>query len=170
MKIKIAIKNRFTGSIIFEFETEKNTVAKTINEFLRLAAEKYERADLTDADLTDADLTDANLTNFRNDIWAILLQSNEVDNVLKALKEGKVNGSVYEGECACLVGTIANSKGCKYNDVDRLNGLKTDSNRPAERWFMQIQPEQTPENSNAVKLTVEWIEEFKRLLNIQKGI
>ena len=53
-KINITIKNRFTGSIIFE--SEKTTYREAIKEAIDTGA------DLTDADLTDADLTDANLT------------------------------------------------------------------------------------------------------------
>jgi DNA-directed RNA polymerase subunit L len=32
MKVKIEIKNRFTGKILFEFETENNTILKTLKE------------------------------------------------------------------------------------------------------------------------------------------
>ena len=53
-KINITIKNRFTGSIIFE--SEKTTYREAIKEAIDTGA------DLTDADLTDANLTRANLT------------------------------------------------------------------------------------------------------------
>ena len=33
--IKIQIKNRFTGSIIFEHEKENNTISETVKEFIR---------------------------------------------------------------------------------------------------------------------------------------
>lgn len=87
MKLKIEIRNRFTGKVIFEFETENNTISKTINEAVRLASEKGERADLSWADLSKA-----NLSVIKNDIWAILLRSNEVDFLLNSLKNGKVDG------------------------------------------------------------------------------
>lgn len=48
-KIKLQIKNRFTGSIIFEYEKENNTIAETVKEYIRHEIEdnnKY-RADLT---------------------------------------------------------------------------------------------------------------------------
>ena len=55
-KIRIQIKNRFTGSILFEYESENNTNKKTILEGVK------SRAVLTGADLTGAILTDADLT------------------------------------------------------------------------------------------------------------
>ena len=55
MKLKIEIKNRFTGKIIFEFETENNTVKTTLLEAY------LQRADLRGADLQGADLHGADL-------------------------------------------------------------------------------------------------------------
>ena len=55
MKIKIEIKNRFTGKILFEFETENNTTLKTLKEAVA------QKKDLTGADLTGADLRGADL-------------------------------------------------------------------------------------------------------------
>ena len=39
MKIKLSIKNRFTGSAIFEFETEENTIKKTVLEAIKQGAD-----------------------------------------------------------------------------------------------------------------------------------
>jgi uncharacterized protein YjbI with pentapeptide repeats len=63
MKTKLEIKNRFTGKIIFEFETENNSIRKTVQEYItqELKNGKY-RANLAGANLTDANLTRANLT------------------------------------------------------------------------------------------------------------
>ena len=139
------------------------------------------RADLTRADLTDADLTDAVLTGavltgavltgtiltravltpIRVDLFDVLLRApHEVSGLIQALRDGKVDGGIYEGDCACLVGTIANLQHCKYNEVPNLN---INSNRPAERWFLGIRRGDTPDNSNLVKITIEWIEEFQLL-------
>ena len=60
MKVKIEIKNRFTGKILFEFETENNTILKTLKEAIMRDAD-LRGADLSDADLRGADLSDANL-------------------------------------------------------------------------------------------------------------
>ena len=124
-------------------------------------------ANLTDADLTDADLTDANLTRadllrFKSDLWRVLLMNqNEIPGLKKALIEGKIDGTKYEGDCACLKGTIANVKGCTTYDA----GLIRNVSEPSEQWFLQIKEGQTPENSSVVKKTIEWIEEFERYTN-----
>ena len=61
MKVKIEIKNRFTGKILFEFETENNTILKTLKEAIMRGA--YLRgADLSGADLSGANLSGADLS------------------------------------------------------------------------------------------------------------
>ena len=59
-EIKISIKNRWTGSILFEYSSVDNTLAKTVTEALEGGANLC-GADLCDADLRDADLRGANL-------------------------------------------------------------------------------------------------------------
>ena len=54
-EIKVSIKNRWTGSILFEYSSVDNTLAKTVTEALK------GDADLRDADLRGADLRGANL-------------------------------------------------------------------------------------------------------------
>ena len=126
------------------------------------------RADLTDAnltdanlsraDLSDANLSDANLTLIRSDFQAVLASvPSEVPALRDALVAGKVDGSAYKGECACLVGTIANARHCPY---DAIPGLAPDSSRPAERFFLAIRKGDTPENSQFVARAVSWIDEF----------
>ena len=107
-------------------------------------------ADLGGADLRGADLrgaigVDAWYKTVRDDIRAVLdAAPDEVGGLLQALWSGKVNGSTYSGSCACLVGTIANIRGCDYTD---LIGLKPNSSRPAETWFLQIKTGDTPVTS-----------------------
>ena len=64
-EIKISIKNRWTGSIIFEYSSVDNTLAKTVAEALKGGANLREadliRADLRGADLREADLYGADL-------------------------------------------------------------------------------------------------------------
>ena len=69
-KIKIEIKNRWTGTIIFEYEKENNTIKDTLLEAIKSGAYlrgAYLRdADLRDADLSGADLSVADLSGAKN--------------------------------------------------------------------------------------------------------
>jgi hypothetical protein len=96
---------------------------------------------LSGAVLSGAVLSDAvespshPLWAFKQDLWSILdMAPQEVPGLRAALTEGRVDGSTYTGECACLVGTIANVRGV---DVE-LVGLPKDGHRPAEQWFLSI--------------------------------
>ena len=66
--IKIEIKNRFTGKIIFEFSKENNTIKDTVQEYIKKELESgksyanLRSADLRSADLRYADLRSANLS------------------------------------------------------------------------------------------------------------
>ena len=64
-KIKIQIKNRFTGNVLFEHESENNTIKETLENAVKNGADLYGAnlygADLYDADLRSADLRSANL-------------------------------------------------------------------------------------------------------------
>lgn len=75
-----------------------------------------------------------------------------------ALVDGKIDGSVYKGECACLKGTIANAR---HVDVDKFLGdLRPNSSEPAEVWFMSIHKGDTPESNQISGITKTWLEEF----------
>ena len=55
-QIKIEIRNRWTGNVLFEYSSDDNTIAQTV----RKAVES--RANLSDADLSGANLRDADLS------------------------------------------------------------------------------------------------------------
>ena len=61
-KVKIQIKNRWTGSILFEYEEEDNTIKDTLIEAVKNNAD-LRNADLSNADLSNADLRNADLRN-----------------------------------------------------------------------------------------------------------
>jgi hypothetical protein len=120
-------------------------------------------ADLRDADLSDADLSDADLGFFKTDFFDVLIRApREIAGLREALVAGRVDGSTYEGACACFVGTISNVRGVSYESLG--NGIKPNSSRPAERWFMSIRKGDTPETNQVSRVTVEWIDEFVGLL------
>ena len=63
--VKIEIRNRWTGTVLFEYKSEGNTIKKTLIEARKQGADLQDAdlrgADLQDADLQDADLQDADL-------------------------------------------------------------------------------------------------------------
>jgi alkylated DNA nucleotide flippase Atl1 len=81
----------------------------------------------------------------------------EVPALIAALKAGKVEGSTYEGECACLVGTLANARDVNYRQIESLS---PNASRPIERFFMSIGQGDTPDTNQFSKLALEWSEEW----------
>jgi len=129
----------------------------------KLAGAKLEGAKLAGAylrwaNLYGTDISRADLTAIRDDIGAVLdAAAAEVPALLAALREGRVDGSTYEGACACLVGTIAHAGGVDRNS---LGTITPDPSRPAERWFVALRPGDKPDRSQVAAITVEWIEQW----------
>ena len=75
-----------------------------------------------------------------------------------------MDGSTYTGDCACLVGTIANIRG---EDVYDDGQFERDASRPAEQWFAMIRKGDKPDTDTgggfASQKALEWAEEFQRL-------
>lgn len=133
----VEIKNRWNGAVICSPEAELLRVA-----VLEAVSRK--------TDLRGADLRGADLSPIRDDFFSILNATPaEVAGLRAALMAGRIDGSSYEGDCACLVGTIANIRHCRY---DAIPGLAPDSSRPAERFFLAIRRGRTPANSQFAKL------------------
>jgi uncharacterized protein YjbI with pentapeptide repeats len=122
----------------------------------RLDGARLDGASLDGASLDGASLDGARLTPIRDDLWAVLCSApKEVPGLRSALAEGRVDGSTYEGECACLVGTLANVRGCDFNAFE---SLRPNQERPAERFFLAIKKGDTPETSQFSKLALEWVD------------
>ncbi len=112
-------------------------------------------ANLSYANLRSANLSYANLSSVKDDFFKVLTDAKaEVAGLYDALLRGKIDGSTYSGECACLVGTIAN---VRHVNVETL---KCDSSREAEKWFMAINKGDVPRSNAVSKITKGWIEEF----------
>ena len=123
-------------------------------------------ADLRGANLRYADLSDADLRSFKADFWAILTTARkEIPGLISAIREGRIDGSTYSGECACLVGTIANVRHVSADTLER------DSSRPAEQWFFMIKKGDKPGDDSgggfALQQALEWAEEYCALSGVK---
>jgi uncharacterized protein YjbI with pentapeptide repeats len=121
-------------------------------------------ADLTRAALTRAALTGADLTGVKQDFLAEVLRlPNELEALCEALIAGKVDGSTYSGECACLAGTLAKAHGIAHYAGDDIEigsvTFHARSYSPREMFFRAICPGNTPDNSAAAKIALEWTQE-----------
>ncbi|MBZ9975502.1 pentapeptide repeat-containing protein [Mesorhizobium sp. BR-1-1-10] len=176
--MKFDIKHRFSGEVIFTAEINcaddasyslklglavRAAVSAQANlSEANLSWANLSEANLSWANLSEANLSEANLRAIKHDIWGVLLNAiPEVPALRQALIDGKVNGSTYSGQCACLCGTIANVRGCSYNDLD---GIEANSGSAAERFFLAIRTGDTPEKNQPAKLVVGWIDEFMGLI------
>ena len=181
------IYNRFTNEVIFEdgAETMRETV---INANLsganlsganlsgaNLSGANLRRADLSGADLSGANLSGANLsganlTPIKIDFFVVLLHGlPEIAFLKQNIISGNIDGSTYNGECACLSGTLYNGA-TLHNGVVEASVKKKiiscrDADRPIEVFFAAIKPGDTPENSQFSKLALEWLEEFEGLIS-----
>ena len=81
----------------------------------------------------------------------------EVEGLRAAIVEGRIEGSTYMGECACLVGTM--EKVAALNN-EKLVVLKRNQWRPAERFFLNISKGHTPENNQSSKIVLEWLDQW----------
>ena len=168
MKVKIEIKNRWTGKLIFEYESENNTIKETVLKAIEAKA-NLSWANLSKADLSEANLSWADLSVIKADFLYVLLNAKkEVGFLKQAVIDGKIDGSTYSGECRCLSGTIEKSA-IIHNGQDQEKNVKRildcrASTRPAERFFLAIRPNDTPENNQASKIVLGWIEQFEMLI------
>jgi uncharacterized protein YjbI with pentapeptide repeats len=96
---------------------------------------------LSDTNLSGANLSDANLRSFKADLWLTLVDAKaEIPMFIQSMLDGKIDGSQYEGECACLVGTLANVRGISYATAFPDHS----SRNPAEQWFLMIKKGDLP--------------------------
>lgn len=155
--MKVEIRHRWNPSVIFTAEIPDDTPERLrVRAAVQIAVSQ--RADLSAANLRAADLRAANLTAVRDDYWAVLSAApKEVEGLRLALIEGRVDGSTYHGSCACLVGTIANVRGEKY---DNLGALQPNSRRPAEVFFLGIRKGDTPESNQHAAIALAWTDEW----------
>jgi hypothetical protein len=130
-------------------------------------------ANLRGADLYGADLYGANLRQLPKDLInqssrdiIFILQSlrKEVPYLKQSLIDGKVDGSTYNGDCACLVGTLGNADGGVDAVCSAIPFYQKGTQNPGENWFLSIHKGDTPETNqfaaHVMKL-IEMVEEDK---------
>jgi uncharacterized protein YjbI with pentapeptide repeats len=117
-------------------------------------------SNLRDSDLRDSDLRGSDLSGIKADFFMTLLHAipKERTYLRTALIEGRVNGSQYEGECACLKGTLE-----KCGRTASAMGLRHNVDEPAEAFFLGINEGDTQETNQISKIVVEWMDEFEML-------
>jgi uncharacterized protein YjbI with pentapeptide repeats len=124
-----------------------------------LGGANFNGAHFSGANLSGADLRYADLSEIKADYLTVLsMAKHEVVELYKALLSGRIDGSSYAGDCACLVGTIAN---IRHEDYRGLGiELRPDSSRSAEKWFLNIRKGDTPENNAVSAIVKDWTLEF----------
>ncbi len=147
------------GSDLSDSDLRDSNLSRSNLSGSNLRGSDLSRSNLRGSNLRDSNLSGSTLRSFKADFWSILLQSKpEVPGLIAALREGRINGSSYEGACACLVGTIANVRGVPVSSLER------DSSRPAEQWFLMIHKGDKPGDDSgggfAAKKALEWATEF----------
>ena len=128
---------------------------------------------LRGAYLEGADLRGANLEPIKIDFFVVLLHGlPEIEFLKQNIISGNIDGSTYDGECACLSGTLYNGA-TLHNGIQELD-IKSkiiscrDADRPIERFFLGIRKGDTPETSQFSKIALEWLEEFEALISVMK--
>jgi hypothetical protein len=99
-------------------------------------------ANLSGADLSDANLSGANLSDIKADfLSAVLRLPNELEAFRAAIIGGKIDGSTYSGECACLAGTLAKARGLedyRGRDIGQGPTGKVHELKTVPPWFAMV--------------------------------
>jgi hypothetical protein len=119
----------------------------------------FSGANLIGVNLSYANLNGADLSEIKADYLAVLsVAKHEVTELYEALLSGKIDGSAYTGECACLVGTIANIRHENHKELGI--DLHPNPSRSAEKWFLNIRKGDTPDNNAVSAIVKDWTLEF----------
>lgn len=101
----------------------------------------------------------------REDIRGVLaLNRWEVPSLRNAIAGGRIDGTMYDGRCGCLFGSIAKAKGVHYKEVPGFTSRKffIDDHEmsTSEEFFYNIEEGDTPETSAFSRQALAWVDEF----------
>ncbi len=135
-------------------------------------------ADLSGVNLIGVDLSGVNLSGVnlsgvkdipqsyintcsRDMLYIFHTLKTELPQLREKLVKGEINGSQYEGSCACLIGSLANIKNTNPKDFCKslLPYYNMGLHNPGEQWFYQIHSGDTPKNNFFAKHAVKLIDE-----------
>ena len=117
-------------------------------------------ANLRSANLTSADLRSANLTKLpvsfinlasRDMLFIFRSLKKELPFLKEKLEKGEVDGTQYEGDCACLIGTLANADESIEKICESILYYDKGLHNPSENWFWQIKKGDTDKNNQFAK-------------------
>jgi hypothetical protein len=116
-------------------------------------------ADLSGAYLSRADLSGAEFKNIgevpkqwlnlvtRDMLWVFRALKPELPEFRKRLIKGKIDGTQYEGDCACLIGTMAKLDGGLDQVCKAIPYYDRGLHNPGEQWFFGIRKGDKPKDN-----------------------
>jgi hypothetical protein len=145
-------KNKIIINTVFDsliWESEKETIKEAVEE-------KNKRdANLRDADLYGADLaklpTDYINQCSRDMLFIFQCLKPELAEFRKKLIAGEIDGTQYEGDCACLIGTMGKLDGGISKVCKTISFYEKGTHNGGEAWFLNIHKNDTPENNEFSK-------------------
>ena len=114
-------------------------------------------ANLRGANLYGANLYGANLKKLPQDyinqcsrdiLFILGSLKDEVPYLRQALIEGRVDGTQYEGNCACLIGSLGKADGGTDKVCATIPFYERGTHNPGEAFFYNIRKGDTPENNS----------------------
>jgi uncharacterized protein YjbI with pentapeptide repeats len=163
------------GTLLFEDEklslrelVEKN---KKSLRGANLEGANLEGANLEGANLRGAGLRGANLSS--DNAWLLQAKQNilyifsylasEVPILKQKIIEGRIDGTQYEGECCCLIGSLGNGKAESV-----IPYYKKGLHNTGEQLFWQIKEGDMPEITQFSKIALELCDEFLETMKIKE--
>jgi hypothetical protein len=124
-------------------------------------------ADLRAANLRGADLRGADLEKLPQDfinqasrdmLFIFEKLKGELPFLREKLVKGEVDGSQYEGDCACLIGTLGKADGGVDKVCQVIPYYEKGTHNAGENWFLNIKKGDTPENNEFAKHALKLID------------